>query len=97
MITDFKVSGHLTRRRFVERAVRRRRVIRTTLRDLIAALTDEVMPFIRDPLGLNMAVACIVTDVLAHNHVRDHISSRRKFREPEEAQDRKKFSQREIK
>jgi len=59
--------------------MRKRKVIRTTLGELIVAVTDEVMPFIRDPLGLNMAVACIVTDVLAHNHVRDHISSRRKY------------------
>ena len=58
--------------------MRKREVIRTTLGELIVAVTDEVMPFIRDPLGRNMAVACIVTDVLAHNHVRDHISSRRK-------------------
>jgi hypothetical protein len=78
-----------------------RQVVRTTLGELIVAVTDEVMPFIRDPLGLNMAVACIVTDVLAQNHVRDHFASGRKFREPEEARTRKrmsrKSSQREIK
>ena len=41
MITNFEVSSHPSRRRFAERAVRRRRVIKTTLGELIVALTDE--------------------------------------------------------
>ena len=60
--------------------MRKREVIKTTLGELIVAVTEEVMPFFRDPVKRNMAVACIVTDVLAHNHVRDHVLSRRKYR-----------------
>ena len=55
-----------------------RKVIRTTLGDLIAAVTDEVKPFVRDPSGLYMVVSHILNDVLARHHRRDHKRSRRK-------------------
>jgi hypothetical protein len=41
-----------------------RKVINTTLGDLIAAVTDEVKPFARDPSGLYMTVSQIVNDLL---------------------------------
>jgi hypothetical protein len=55
-----------------------RKVIRTTLGDLIAAVTDEVKPFVRDPSGLYMVVSHILNDVLARHHRRAHKRSRRK-------------------
>ena len=70
MIINFEVSMHLSRRRFVERAVRRRRVIRTTLGDLIVALTDEVMPYVREPSALYPVVSYIFNDVLARHRRR---------------------------
>jgi hypothetical protein len=44
----------------------RRKVIRTTLGELIVAVTDEVMPFVGDPSSLYMVVSCVVNNVLAH-------------------------------
>ena len=40
------------------------KVIKTTLGDLIAAVTDEVMPILRDPAGAYMVVSWVVNDVL---------------------------------
>ena len=47
-----------------------RKVIRTTLGDLIAAVTDEVKPFARDPSGLYMMVSHILNDLLARHRLR---------------------------
>jgi hypothetical protein len=55
-----------------------RKVIRTTLGDLIAAVTDEVKPFVRDPSGLYMVVSHVLNDVLARHRLRTHRRSRRK-------------------
>jgi hypothetical protein len=79
MITNLEVSSHPSRRRFVERAVRRRRVIRTTLGDPIVALTDEVMPFVREPSALYPVVSYIFNDVIARRRRRIHKWSRRKY------------------
>lgn len=79
MITNFEVSSHPSRRRFVERAVRRRRVIRTTLGELIVALTDEVMPFVREPSALYPLVSYIFTDLLARHRLGVHKLSRGKY------------------
>jgi hypothetical protein len=79
MITNFEVSRYPSPRRFVERAVRRRRVIRTTLGDLIVALTDEVMPFVREPSALYPVVSCIFNDVLARHRLGVHKGSREKY------------------
>jgi hypothetical protein len=61
-----------------EKTIRRQKVIRTTLGDLIAAVTDEVKPFVRDPSGLYMVVSHILNDVLARHHRCAHKRSRRK-------------------
>jgi hypothetical protein len=50
--------------------MRERKVIRTTLGELIVAVTDEVMPIIRDPSGLYRVVSYILSDLLAHHQVR---------------------------
>jgi hypothetical protein len=54
--------------------IRQRKVIRTTLGDLIAAVTDEVKPFVRDPSGLYTVVSYILNDVLGHHRLRAHSS-----------------------
>ena len=44
--------------------MRRRETVNTTLGELIVAVTDEVMPFIRDPTCMYTVVSCIVSDLL---------------------------------
>ena len=41
--------------------MRQREIIRTTLGELIVAVTDEVMPIIRDPSGLYRVVSYILS------------------------------------
>jgi hypothetical protein len=59
--------------------MRRRKIIRTTLGELIVAVTDEVIPIIRDRSALYIVVSYILSDLLAHQHVRVHKRSGRKF------------------
>ena len=59
--------------------MRQRKVIKTTLGDLIAAVTDEVMPIIRDPAGAYMVVSWVVNDVLTRQLVRDRKQLRPKY------------------
>ena len=53
-----------------EKTMRQRKIIKTTLGELIVAVTDEVRPIIRDRSGLYMVVSCILSDLLAHHQVR---------------------------
>jgi hypothetical protein len=62
-----------------EKNMRQRKVIKTTLGALIAAVTDEVMPIIRDPAGAYMVVSWVLNDVLTRQRVRDHKPSRQKY------------------
>ena len=50
--------------------MRQRKIIRTTLGELIVAVTDAVRPIIRDPSGLYRVVSYILSDLLAHHQVR---------------------------
>ena len=59
--------------------MRQRKVITTTLGDLIVAVTDEVMPIIRDPGDAYMVVSWVLNDVLINRRLRDHKQSRRKY------------------
>jgi hypothetical protein len=59
--------------------MRQRKVIRTTLGELIVALTDEVLPIIPDPAGAYMVVSWVLNDVLTHQRLRDHKQSRRRY------------------
>jgi hypothetical protein len=59
--------------------MRQRKIIRTTLGELIVAVTDEVIPIMRDPSGLYLVVSCILSDLLAHHQARVHKRSRRKY------------------
>jgi phospholipid transport system substrate-binding protein len=62
-----------------EKTMRQRKIIRTTLGDLIVAVTDEVMPIIRDRSARSMVVSYILGDLLTHQRVRVHKRSRRKW------------------
>jgi hypothetical protein len=57
-----------------------RKVIRTTLGDLIAAVTDEVKPFARDRSGLYITVSHILSDILSRHRRRANGRSLRKYR-----------------
>ena len=59
--------------------MRQRKVIKTTLGDLIVAVTDEVMPVIRNPVSAYMVVSWVLSDVLTRQRLRDHKPSRRKY------------------
>jgi hypothetical protein len=52
--------------------MRQRRVIRTTLGELIVAVTDEVVPIIRNPSGLYAVVSCIINDLFANHQIHIH-------------------------
>jgi selenophosphate synthase len=62
-----------------EEPMQQQKVIRTTLGELIVAVTDEVMPFVRDPGDLYIAASCVLDDILAHNQLHLHKRSRRKY------------------
>jgi hypothetical protein len=55
----------------------RRKVIRTTLGELIVAVTDEVMPIIRDRSGAYNMVSFILSDLLTRHQVPVHRRSLR--------------------
>ncbi len=55
-----------------------RKVIKTTSGDLIVAVTDEVMPVIRNSVSAHMVVSWVISDVLTRQRQRDHERSRRK-------------------
>ena len=59
--------------------MRQRKVIRTTLGDLIAAVTDAVMPIIRDPASAYMVVSWVLNDVLTRQRLREHKQLRPKY------------------
>jgi hypothetical protein len=46
--------------------MRQRKIIRTTLGELIVAVTDEVMPIMRNPSGTYKVVSFILSDLLSH-------------------------------
>ena len=48
--------------------MRQRKVIKTTLGDLIVAVADEVMPIVRDPAAY-MVVSWVLNDVLTRQRV----------------------------
>jgi hypothetical protein len=62
-----------------QKVVRQKKVIKTTLGDLIVALTDEVIPFVREPSALYKVVSWAVNDVLARHRPRVQKASRRSY------------------
>jgi hypothetical protein len=49
-----------------------RKMITTTLGELIVAVTDEVNPYVHDPSDKYAVVFCVLSDLLAHDRVRLH-------------------------
>ena len=54
-------------------------IIKTTLGDLIVALTDEVMPIISDPTGAYIVVSSVLNEMLTHQPLGDNTLSRRQL------------------
>jgi hypothetical protein len=79
MSTNVEAARYTMELHGEEKNLRQQKVIRTTLGDLIAAVTDEVKPFVRDPSGLYTVVSYILNDVLARHRVRAHKRSLRKY------------------
>lgn len=52
--------------------MRKRRIVKTTLGDLIVALTDEVMPIVSDPAGVYIIVSSLLDEVLTRQRLRDN-------------------------
>ena len=67
MSTNLEAKKHPSRTRVEEQTTRQRRVVRTTLGDLIIAVTDEVMPVVREPSALYPMVSRIVNDLVARH------------------------------
>ena len=72
MSTDTEAEKHPSRTRVEDQTKRQPRVVRTTLGELIVAVTEEVMPFVREPSALYPVVSCIVNDVVARHRLRIH-------------------------
>ena len=62
-----------------QKAMRHQKVINTTLGELIVALTDEVMPFVRQPSALYKVVSWVLNDVLARHRLRSRKQSGRRY------------------
>jgi hypothetical protein len=54
----------------IEEKAMRRKVIKTTLGDLIVAVTEKLKPLVRDPLRRNMMVSWVLSDLLTHQQAR---------------------------
>jgi hypothetical protein len=53
-----------------------RKIIRTTLGELVVAVTDEVKRFVRDPLARHTVVSWVLSDLLAHQPVQARVRQR---------------------
>jgi len=54
--------------------IKQRRVIKTTLGDLVITVTDEVMTFVREPSALYPVASSIINDLLARRRTPDEIA-----------------------
>ena len=70
MSINLEAKKHPLRSRVEEQTTRQRKVIRTTLGELIVALTDEIMPVVHDPSALYLVASCVLNDLLAHHQLR---------------------------
>ena len=79
MSSNLEAKKHTLGSRVEEQTEPRGRVINTTFGELVVAVTDEVIPFVREPSALYPVVSCIVSDVLARHRLRVHKWSREKY------------------
>lgn len=77
MFTMLKPKRYASGFRAEKKIGRRRKVIRTTLGDLVAAVIDEVKSFVRDPSGRYLVASFVLNDVLAHHRLRVAKQARR--------------------
>jgi hypothetical protein len=70
MFTKLKRKRSASRIRPEEGTKRQRKVIRTTIGDLIVAVMDEVTSFVRDPFGRYLVASRVLNDLLAHHQRR---------------------------
>ncbi|HXV83589.1 MAG TPA: hypothetical protein VEG60_27345 [Candidatus Binatia bacterium] len=70
MLTMLKPRRYAAGFRAKEKIRRRRKVVKTTLGDLVAAVMDEVKSFVRDPAGRYLVASFVVNDILAHRQLR---------------------------
>ncbi len=49
--------------------MRQQKVIRTTLGELVVAVADEIVPFVRDPASVYPVVSYILNDLLVRHRV----------------------------
>jgi hypothetical protein len=82
MSTNLKTTRYRFKSWAEKKAARRQKIVRTTLGDLIAAVTDEVKPFVRDSSGRYAVVSYILNDLLARRRQRTHDRSLRKYSSP---------------
>jgi hypothetical protein len=59
--------------------MRERKIVKTTVGELIVAVTDEVVPLARDSSELYRVASCIINHVLARHRPRVHKWSRGKY------------------
>jgi hypothetical protein len=79
MSINLEAKKHPLRSRVEKQTTRQRNVIRTTLGELIVAVTDEVMPFVHDSSELYSVASCVLNDLLADHEPRVRKQSRRKY------------------
>ena len=77
MFIDSRSGTYLSKPRVREKSAVRKKVITTTLGDLVAALTDEVRPFVRDRARASLIVSYILNHVLARHRLHRDKASRR--------------------
>jgi len=79
MSTDPRTASYLSKTRVREKPAPRKKVITTTLGDLVAAVTDEVKPFVRDRAVASLVVSYILNHVLARHRLRPPKEARRNY------------------
>jgi hypothetical protein len=77
MFTMLKQKKNVSVFRAKDKIRRQRKVIRTTLGDLVAAVMDEVKSFVRDPAGRDLVASFVLNDILEHRQRRVSKQARR--------------------
>ena len=57
-----------------------RKIIETTLGEIIVDMTDEIKPYLRDPTTVYLVVECILSDLIAEHRLRSRAGSPQKSR-----------------
>jgi hypothetical protein len=79
MSIDSRARTYLSKTHLREKPAARKKVITTTLGDLVAAVTDEVKPFVRDRTKASLLVSYILNHVLTRHRLRPDKEPRRNY------------------